>query len=270
MPTPAEALDFSSQTLDKLIDPVSGCPWDKEQTPLTLSEYIIEECFEMVDAIRKNEPSHVCDEMGDLLFLLCHVAKRYGDHFSFADALTAGAQKMRRRHPHVFGDEKLSTREELNASWESIKKQEKASAGESKHTFSALPAGLPSLTKAYRINSKAATDGFTWENDEEVDRQVEAEWLEFLDAKENNDAAAMEHELGDMLFVLTEAGRRMGIKSSPALDAACNRFLRRYEFMECRADEAGKSFKELTLDEKDELWEQSKQDPACLMHLRND
>jgi ATP diphosphatase len=115
------------------------------------------------------------------------------------------------------------------------------------------------LTKAYRINSKAATAGFTWENDEEVDRQVEAEWLELLDAKESGDADAMEHELGDMLFVLTEAGRRMGIKSSPALDAACNRFLRRFEYMESKADDSGKNFKDLSLDEKDELWEESGQ-----------
>jgi len=124
--------------------------------------------------------------------------------------------------------------------------------------FSGLPAGLPPLTKAYRLHSKVARVGFTWDEDEEVERQVEAEWLEFLDACATGDDEAIRHEYGDHLFTLVELGRRKGIKAAEALDAANRRFLARYEAMENLATERGKDFASLSLDEKDELWEEVK------------
>ncbi len=252
-----QALSHIQTVIDKLLDPAGGCPWDKAQPPLSLCEYLIEECHELVDAIRSGKPGHVCDEMGDLLFLLIFTAHRYAGEgaFTLADALEAGAAKMTRRHPHVFGDASFANLTEFTKAWAEIKKAEKAAAGEQESgAFASVPTGLPPLTKAYRLHAKAAQAGFTWDDDEEVERQVEAEWLELLDARASGDPAAQEHELGDMIFSLVELGRRMEIKAAHATDMAANRFRARFRAMEKLAEERGLDFSALSLDEKDELW----------------
>ena len=166
---------------------------------------------------------------------------------------------MIRRHPHVFGDVTFESRDEQLKTWESIKRAEHADAeGQPQGVFASLPESLPPLLKAYRIHSKAARVGFTWPEDEEVEQQVEAEWLEWLDASASGDAEAQKHELGDLLFSITELGRRKGIKASEALDFATRRFLRRFSRMEELAREQGRDFPALSLDEKDELWNQAK------------
>ena len=256
-----QALTRIQNVVDKLLDPEGGCPWDKTQTPISLCEYLIEECHELVDAIRSGKPGHACDEMGDLLFLLLIVARRFADagSFSLADALNAGADKMTRRHPHVFGDAHFTDQAEFTKAWTEIKKAEKAAAGEKEGgILSSVPTGLPPLTKAYRLHSKAAQVGFTWDEEEEVERQIEAEWLELLDAKASGDERAKEHEFGDMIFSLVELGRRMGIKAAHAVDMADNRFRARFEAMENLAKEQGKDFASLELDAKDELWNEVK------------
>ncbi|MBQ4325492.1 MAG: nucleoside triphosphate pyrophosphohydrolase [Mailhella sp.] len=247
--------------IDQLIDPEKGCPWDKEQTALSMCEYLIEECHELVDAIRSNKPGHACDEMGDLLFVLLLMARRFelAGQFSLGDALKIGADKMVRRHPHVFSGSSCDSMDDLMKNWAAIKKAEKeAEAGEPKGTLSSVPSGLPPLTKAYRVHAKAAGAGFTWDDDEDVERQVEAEWLELLDAKASGSEAEKEHELGDMIFTLVELGRRMGVKAASAVDGAANRFRSRFEGMEALARERGLDFKELSLDDKDELWNEVK------------
>lgn len=256
------ALEHIQSVVDKLLDPEGGCPWDRAQTPVSLCEYIIEECHELVDAIRSGKPGHACDEMGDLLFLLIITARRFADagSFSLADALNAGADKMTRRHPHVFGDAHFASQAEFARAWAEIKKAEKAEEGERDGgLLSSVPAGLPPLTKAYRLHSKAAQAGFTWDEEEDVERQIESEWLELLDARASGDETAKEHELGDMLFSLVELGRRMGIKAAHALDMADNRFRRRFEAMEKLAKERGRDFAALDLDAKDELWNEVKE-----------
>ena len=256
-----QALARIQSVVDKLLDPEGGCPWDKAQTPVSLCEYLIEECHELVDAIRSGKPGHACDEMGDLLFLLLIVARRFPDAgiFSRADALNAGADKMTRRHPHVFGDAHFTDQAEFTKAWAEIKKAEKAATGEKEDgILSSVPTGLPPLTKAYRLHSKAAQVGFTWDEEEDVERQIEAEWLELLDAKACGDERAKEHELGDMIFSLVELGRRMGIKAAHAVDMADNRFRARFEAMENLAKEQGKDFTSLELDAKDELWNEVK------------
>ena len=247
--------------IDQLIDPEKGCPWDKEQTALSMCEYLIEECHELVDAIRSNKPGHACDEMGDLLFVLLLMARRFelAGQFSLGDALKIGADKMVRRHPHVFSGSSCDSMDDLMKNWAAIKKAEKeAEAEEPKGTLSSVPSGLPPLTKAYRVHAKAAGAGFTWDDDEDVERQVEAEWLELLDAKASGSEAEKEHELGDMIFTLVELGRRMGVKAASAVDGAANRFRSRFEGMEALARERGLDFKELSLDDKDELWNEVK------------
>ncbi|MBR5882184.1 MAG: nucleoside triphosphate pyrophosphohydrolase [Mailhella sp.] len=247
--------------IDQLIDPEKGCPWDKEQTALSMCEYLIEECHELVDAIRSNKPGHACDEMGDLLFVLLLMARRFelAGQFSLGDALKIGADKMVRRHPHVFSGEACDSMDDLMKNWAAIKNAEKeADTGEPKGTLSSVPSGLPPLTKAYRVHAKAASAGFTWDEDEDVERQVEAEWLELLDARASGTEVEKEHELGDMMFTLVELGRRMGVKAASAVDGAANRFRSRFEAMEALARERGLDFKELSLDDKDDLWNEVK------------
>ena len=261
----AQALHEAIDRLRALVDRLTGeggCPWDMAQTPESLTEYLVEECHELVDAIRSGSREHVREELGDvafLLFFLDNIYSRQGEPI-LAAALNETTAKMIRRHPHVFSDTEVKSQEELLKNWEQLKRAEKAAHGEDarKGLFSGLPAGLPPLTKAYRLHSKAARVGFTWPEDEEVEQQVEAEWLELLDACADGDEKRIEHEYGDHLFTLVELGRRHGLKAAMALDAANRRFLARYEAMENLAAERGKDFATLSLDEKDELWEEVK------------
>ena len=257
-----KALEDLRQVIERLTAE-DGCPWDKEQTPESLAEYVIEESHELVSAIRTGTRADVCEELGDVAFLLlflAHLYEKRGD-FTLADALNNNRAKMVRRHPHVFGDTVFENRDEQLRTWEQIKRDEhKAEDGTPPGLFDSLPPSLPPLTKAYRIHSKAARVGFTWEQDEDVEQQVEAEWLEWLDACAEGDEKAQKHELGDLLFSITELGRRKGIKANEALDLATGRFLRRFARMEALAREQGKDFAALTLDEKDELWNRAKEE----------
>jgi len=256
--SPHAALDALLNVIDRLTGP-DGCPWDKEQTPESLADYCIEESCELVAAIRSGKPFDVREELGDLLFLLLFVARLYADRgvFSLQEALEAGAEKMIRRHPHVFGDVRFDSKDAQLREWERIKRNEKTDGEGPRGVFAGLPAGLPSLIKAYRVHSRAARTGFTWPEDEEVERQVEAEWLEFLDAGEQG-RDAQSRELGDLLFTIVELGRRKGIKANEALDHTLLRFLERFEAMEQLARERGLDFAALDLDGKDELWNEVK------------
>ena len=259
------ALKELQDTIERLIGP-DGCPWDKEQTPESLADYVIEESHELVSAIRSGNVGDVREELGDVAFLLLFVARLYEKRgqFNFDDALNASRAKMIRRHPHVFGDTVFENPDEQLKTWEAIKRAEHADAdGKPQGIFASLPASLPPLVKAYRIHSKAARAGFTWPDDEEVEQQVEAEWLEWLDASASGDAEAQKHELGDPLFSITELGRRKGIKASEALDLATLRFLRRFARMEELAREQGGDFTQLSLDDKDELWNAAKAEEAA-------
>lgn len=257
---PANALADLQQVLDALLGQ-DGCPWDKEQTPKSLCDYVIEEAHELVEAIRHGSPPQVCEEMGDVLFLLLFLARLYADRgdFHLKDALAMSAAKMVRRHPHVFSDTAFASREEQLRAWETIKRAEHPDAeGAPAGVFDSLPKSLPPLVKAYRIHSKAARAGFTWDTDQDVEQQFEAEWLELLDAFLGKDAQAQEHELGDALFTLVELGRRKGIKANAALDAATQRFLTRFAFMERSLRAEGKDIAGVSMEEKNALWEMAK------------
>ena len=205
---------------------------------------------------------YVHEHMGDVAFLILLIGKlmaRAGGP-SLADALEVEAAKMVRRHPHVFSDTTYESQSEQLKDWDRIKREEKAAADAEgpKGTYDSLPRGLPPLTKAYRIHSKADRVGFTWPENEDVEKQVEAEWLELLDAMASDDAEAIEHEFGDHMFTLVELGRRKGIKAAPALNAATERFLTRFERMEALARERNLDFVSLSLDDKDDLWNEVK------------
>jgi nucleoside triphosphate diphosphatase len=248
--------------IDALLGP-EGCPWDRKQTPSTLCDYVIEEAYELLEGIRKQDPSEVSEELGDVLFLLLFIAMLYerDGRFTFRDVVARNAAKMIRRHPHVFGTARVNNQEELLANWERIKQGEKTGQdGTRQGLFSSLPANLPPLLKAYRINSKAARVGFTWEGTAGVEEQLAREWRELQDALASGTLEEREEELGDYLFTLAEYARRHSIKPSSALELANMKFLRRFRRMEEFAAEVGRPLEELTFDEKNDLWDRAKEE----------
>ena len=256
-----EALVKLRGVIDELLGP-QGCSWDKEQTPLSLCDYLLEETFELVDAIRSGKKVDVREELGDVMFLLLFIGKLYEcEGFTLADSMDENAAKMIRRHPHVFDDTTFASQEELLANWERIKRTERKEGEEDapKKTFDSLPKGLPPMLKAYRLHSKAARTGFTWPSDADVEKQIAAEWQEFQDACAAQDSAAMEMEFGDYLFTLVEYGRRKGIKANGALNLTNLKFLERFEKMETLALERGLAFADLSFEEQDKLWNEVKE-----------
>ena len=257
----ADSLQAMKDVIAALVAP-DGCPWDREQTPVSLCEYVLEEAHELVEAVRHGSRADVNEELGDVLFLLVFISllnEKQGG-YTLADAVSANTAKMIRRHPHVFAGAVFDSKEEQLAEWERIKRAEHPDAeGRPTGVFASLPKSLPPLTKAYRIHSKAARAGFTWDSDEDVEMQVEAEWLEFLDACRSDDKDAQTRELGDLIFSLVELGRRKGIKASAAVDSAAHRFLTRFSFMEDAARTDGRDFTALTMDEKNALWDKAKE-----------
>lgn len=255
-----ESLIALRNVIDELLGE-NGCAWDKGQTPQTLCDYLLEETYELVDAIRSGKSVDVREEMGDVMFLILFISSKYEcEGFTLADSMQENAAKMIRRHPHVFGELDVKNVEEIWANWEKIKRTEKKGneEGKPKGTFDSLPKGLPSLLKAYRLNSKAARVGFTWDDDADVEKQYQAEWKEFAAALESGDNDAIEAEFGDVLFTLVELGRRKGIKANTALDRTNLKFLDRFEKMEALAHERGLAFANLSFEEKDALWNEIK------------
>ncbi len=246
------------EVIDTLTGP-DGCPWDKEQTPQSMCDYLVEECFELVEAIRQNDPAEIAEELGDVLFLLLFIG-RYMDRGIpdfLQTALANNVAKMIRRHPHVYG-EKAADVAEVITNWEKIKKQEKAEKDKDPGVFASLPASLPPLLRAYRINSKAARAGFTWPTDADQEAKLTEEWRELQEALAGDDAEAREEEFGDYLFSLVEYGRRRGIKANSALAVANAKFLRRFEAMEKLAVERGLELDRMSLTEMDKLWDEIK------------
>ena len=248
------------EVIDTLTGP-GGCPWDKEQTPQSMCDYLVEECFELVEAIRQNDPAEIAEELGDVLFLLLFIGRCMDREIPdfLQSALAGNVAKMIRRHPHVYGD-KAANVAEVVINWEKIKKQEKAEKDKDQGVFASLPASLPPLLRAYRINSKAARAGFTWPTDADQEAKLAEEWAELQAALAGDDAAAREEEFGDYLFSLVEYGRRRGIKANSALSVANAKFLRRFEAMEKLAVERGLELDRMSLAEMDKLWDEIKGD----------
>ncbi len=252
------ALQELANVIDALVAP-NGCPWDQEQTPLTMCDYLAEETFELIEGIRSGDTREAMEELGDTLFILLFIALRYEEQgaFTLADALNCSAAKMIRRHPHVFNKKHFNDMEELYNNWERTKREENKDT-DKQQVFDSLPKGLPPLLKAYRINSKAARNKFTWPTDEAAEAQLQEEWKEWQDAQASGDKDAAEREFGDYLFTLVELGRRKGIKANTALDLANRKFLGRFSKMEELAQMRGLELTELTLAEMNVLWDDIK------------
>lgn len=241
----------------------AGCPWDKEQTPVSMCDYLVEECFELVEAIRQDDNAEIAEELGDVLFLLLFIGRAQDRKIPdfLHTAIEENVAKMIRRHPHVYG-ETAANKVEVVRNWEQIKKQEKVEKSKDPGVFASLPGSLPPLLRAYRINSKAARVGFTWDTDAEQEKKLTEEWMELQNALASADPTASEEEFGDYLFSLVEYGRRRGIKANSALALANAKFLRRFEAVENLAKTRGLELDNLTLTQMDALWDEVKNQPA--------
>ena len=233
-----------------------GCPWDKEQTPQSIGQYLTEEIYELVDAIESGQVEETCEELGDVLFHIFFLAELYREQGLFDIDVIArnNTKKMIRRHPHVFGGNRVDSTEAVRQQWHQIKKAEKeheASASE----LDSVPVQLPALMRAYRISERAARAGFDWSELSGVMEKVEEEWAEFKKAlkSQNSDQAAM--EFGDFLFTLTNVARFARIHPESALSGAIHKFVKRFKLLEKMVNERGEDMKMKSPAEIDEFWQ---------------
>ena len=236
-----------------------GCPWDRKQTPESLKPFLVEECYEVVDAIEDGAPAKVRDELGDLLFQIifhARIAEEAGQ-FTINDVITAIHEKMTRRHPHVFGDDKLSTDKEVLSNWEEIKRREKGHE-DRKSILEGVPKELPSLLRAHRLQERAARVGFDWAHLNEAMPKLDEEIAEFKESLKSEDAGKIEEELGDVFFMLVNISRFLGVNSEDALRKTISKFIHRFRYIEEHAEQAGRSLNDMTLDEMERLWQESK------------
>ncbi len=232
-----------------------GCPWDKEQTPRSAVPYIIEEAFETVEAIESETPAAVKEELGDLLLQVVFQAQMVSDTtaaFGIADVIDVVCAKLIHRHPHVFGDTKVTGSTEVLVNWEKIK------SGEKPHRESilgGLPKGLPALLKAYRVGQKASRVGFDWKDVRGILDKVSEEAKELHDAKSDSE---IESEFGDLLFTLANLGRFLKVDPETALRKSLRKFMDRFQWMEAQCREKNRALQELSDAEWDALWDEAK------------
>jgi tetrapyrrole methylase family protein/MazG family protein len=238
-----------------------GCPWDKEQTRQSLKPFLVEETYEVLDAIDEDDPEKIKEELGDLLFQIvfqCQIAKER-EEFHIHDVIEKIAKKMIGRHPHVFGDARYETAEEVLTQWEDRKRDE----GKSRESIlEGIPRELPSLLKAHRVQSRASRVGFDWKQTEDVLVKLEEELQEFRRALENKDRGEIEDELGDLFFVLVNISRFVGVNPEDALRKTISKFISRFRYIEMKAAESGKRLSEMTLQEMDAFWDEAKERKA--------
>lgn len=237
----------------------NGCPWDKVQTPETMAVYLLEEVYELVDAIQSGNPGHICEELGDVLFHIFFVAKLFEEkgHFDAGDVAGLISGKMIRRHPHVFGSESAENAGEVRKRWHTIKMNEK-SRPKNGSLLDSVPGGLPALLRAYRISERAARAGFDWDNIEGVMQKAEEEWSEFQSAVKEKNKAHISIEFGDILFTLVNVARFAQIHPETALKDSIEKFETRFRKMEKSLSESGQSVESASREELDKLWEEVK------------
>lgn len=236
-----------------------GCPWDRKQTRESLKPLMLEELYEAFDAIDRNDETSLREELGDMLLHIVFHAQIGSEKgtFTVREVLTDIISKMRKRHPHVFGELQVKDVDEVLLNWEKIKDEERK--GE-EGMLASLPRSLPSLLRAFAIQSRVARVGFDWKNALEVERKVEEEWKEFREAWNHGNCVRMEEEWGDLVFALVNLARHLGIQPEEALRKSCDRFVRRFEFIEKRVKGEGKALEDMTLEEMDALWEEAKRE----------
>jgi len=236
----------------------ANCPWDKKQTHDTLKPYLIEEAYELIEAIEASEDEAIREELGDLLLQIAFHAElgRERGAFDISDVISGISKKMVHRHPHVFGDKTFETAEEVVGQWEERKKEE----GKKRESIlEGIPREMPSLLRAHRLQSRASKVGFDWERIEDVIAKLDEELHEFHDALERKSQTDVEDELGDIFFALVNLSRFVGVNPEDALRKTISKFVKRFRHIEMRAAEAGRELRDMTLEEMDTLWNEAKE-----------
>jgi tetrapyrrole methylase family protein/MazG family protein/ATP diphosphatase len=243
------------EVMQSLLAP-DGCPWDREQTLQTLRPYVIEEAFEVVDAIDRGEPQLLREELGDLLLQIVFQAElaRAAGWFGPNDVVDAICEKLIRRHPHVFGDEDAGDAAAALGNWERLKKKEKEGRG----ALDGVPVALPALLRAVRVGEKAAAVGYDWPDVAGARAKVDEELAELDAALEEKAMGRAEEELGDVLFALSSLARKEGLDPEAALRGTLDRFSERFSEAEAIAREQGQSLHDMSPEALDSLWERVK------------
>lgn len=238
----------------------NGCPWDREQTHESLRIYLLEEAYEVLEALDAGDVHKFCNELGDLLLQIvfhAQIAKENGV-FDIEDVTTEVCSKLISRHPHIFGNVKADTAEQVLENWEAIKKKEKKIDSQT-GVLKDVPSNLPALMRSYKVQQKAAQVGFDWDNIEDVFRKVDEEIQELKDVYKSKNMERITDELGDTFFALVNLSRFLKVQPELALTGTIRKFINRFEYIEQQSRKAGKRLEDMSLAEMDELWNEAKE-----------
>ena len=246
-----------------------GCPWDREQTIDTLKKYVLEETYELLEAIDRHDHDALREELGDFLFEAVFLAQLEAEagHFTIADFVRAVADKLVRRHPHVFaredGEAPLETANQVRVRWEEVKAQERGGQTKPQTLLSGIPAALPALLRAYQIGARARSVGFDWDRPADVVAKIREEVDEIAEVVDDStplDPDRAEEEMGDLLFAIANLSRQLGIEPEAALRKANDKFTRRFTAMESTIASRGARMSEMTIEALETEWQKSKAD----------
>jgi MazG family protein len=241
-----------------------GCPWDREQTFDSIKPYLVEETYEVIDAIDSRDWQLLAEELGDLMLQSVFFAQMASEEkrFSIEDSLDAIVEKLIRRHPHVFADGDAKTPDEVKVRWDEIKRGENRAKGATEAgLLEKVPRVLPALMEAQQLTSRAASVGFDWENADQVLLKLDEELKELAEARKEGSPEHVAQELGDVLFVLVNLARRLKVDAEQALRGTNTKFRRRFGYLERKLASQGKTLEETSLAEMDRLWEEAKGQP---------
>ncbi|MBW1783741.1 MAG: nucleoside triphosphate pyrophosphohydrolase [Deltaproteobacteria bacterium] len=260
----ADRLSIAMRSLVELVARLrgpGGCPWDAEQTDATAKIYLLEEAYEVLDAIDDLSPQAVCSELGDLLFQIVFLTQLASERkeFDLAEVVETVTKKMIHRHPHVFGETRVETVEDVASNWTRIKKAENGVDTDTSSLLRNVPSRLPALLRAHRLSERASKVGFDWANADEIWEKVLEEVEEVRTAIVDGDPEAVAEEMGDLLFSLTNLARHRGTNAEDLLRHANQKFLDRFERMERRLADSGIRLEEATLDQMNRAWEELKE-----------
>jgi tetrapyrrole methylase family protein/MazG family protein/ATP diphosphatase len=250
------ALDRVRRVVARLLDPEEGCPWDKKQTPVSIGSYILEETYELLEELERGSAEGVMEELGDCLFLHCFLVHLFeaSGQFSLDRVLDRAADKMIGRHPHIFGDgPHLEHPEQVKDQWDRIKRVEKK-----RGVLDGVPRALPSLLRTHRLTGRAGRVGFDWRDADSVFDSLLDEIQEFREELAAGRRERAEAELGDVLFTLANLGRHLNLKAEEALRGANDRFVQRFQYIERRLTDDGRTPEDADLEEMDRLWAEAK------------
>lgn len=258
MHTREEKIEAFGRFLDILDELREKCPWDKKQTNESLRSNTIEETYELCDALIKNDQEEICKELGDVLLHIGFYAKigSENNEFDIKDVCDKLCDKLIFRHPHIFGDQKIDSVDDVLTNWEELKLKEK---GGNKRVLSGVPDALPALIKAYRIQDKARNIGFDWEEKEQVWDKVKEEFSELQEEIRTMHKDEMEQEFGDLFFSIINAARKYDINPENALERTNQKFIRRFNYLEDYTLKEGIQLKNMTLEEMDKIWDEAKE-----------